>query len=132
MLWAEWLITGAGVIISLLVIRGFLPIFMMIRNRDVVWYMSAGVFFVLSSMAGRSSYWSYVPKMVRDHVGKDEANLIFGLVYLAGMYCWLKLQWLIIPEVDRKDYTIWNAYRFPHNKEWRLLIALRIFRLRKP
>lgn len=115
----------------LLILRGLLPIAIRWSERDAVWHFAAGMLLVVGAMAMRSAYWTYVPTEIRQEVGKPIPNILFGLINLYGGYLILKLQWLIIPDVDRVEYTIWNAPWYPRDTNWRLGIIFRFFRKRK-
>ena len=115
----------------LLVLRGLLPVAIRWSERDAVWHFAAGLLLVVGAMAMRSAYWVYMPFDIRQMIGKETPNIVFGLFSLYGGYLILKLQWLIIPDIDRGDYTIWNAPWYPRDTNWQMGIILRFFRKRK-
>lgn len=124
-------VTIAIVVMVLLVLRGLLPIAIRWRERDAVWHFATGLLLVTGAVAMRSFYWTYMPDDLRSQIGKPIPNIVFGLMSLYGGYLILRLQWLIIPDIDRVNYSIWNAPWYPHNTDWRLGIIFRFFRKRK-
>ena len=131
LLWLESGITLALVVMVLLVLRGLLPIAIRWQPRDPVWHFAAGLLLAIGALAMRMFYWSYVPYDLRVLIGRSMPNILFGLIALYGGYLILKLQWLIIPEIDRGRYTIWNAAWYPRDNTWRLSIIFRFLRKRK-
>ena len=131
LLWLESGISLAIAVMVLLVLRGLLPIAIRWQIRDTVWHFATGLLLVAGALALRMLYWSYVPYDLRSQIGKPIPNILFGLIALYGGYLILRLQLLIIPDIDRVRYTIWNAPWYPRDTNWRLGIILRFLRKRK-
>lgn len=131
LLWLESGISFAIAVMVLLILRGLLPIAIRWQLRDTVWHFATGLLLVVGALALRVLYWSYMPIDIRTQIGKPLPNTLFGLIALYGGYLILRLQLLIIPEIDRGKYTIWNAPWYPHDTNWRLGIILRFLRKRK-
>lgn len=131
LLWSEAGIVLAMAAMGFLVLRGLLPIAIRWKERDAVWHFAAGLLLVVGAVSFRSFYWTYMPVEIRQEIGKAIPNIFFGIMALYGGYLILKLQWLIIPDIDRPNYTIWNAAWYPRDTNWRLNIIFRFFRKRK-
>lgn len=131
LLWLESGVSFAIAVMVLLVLKGLLPIAIRWQLRDTVWHFATGLLLVVGALALRVLYWSYMPIDIRTQIGKPLPNTLFGLIALYGGYLILRLQLLIIPEIDRGKYTIWSAPWYPHDTNWRLGIILRFLRKRK-
>lgn len=131
LLWLESGVTLAIGVMVLLVLRGLLPIAIRWHMRDAVWHFATGVLLVVAALTMRMFYWFYFPHDLRIQIGKPIPNIIFGMIALYGGYLILRLQLLIIPDIDRVRYTIWNAPWYPRDTNWRMGIILRFFRRRK-
>jgi len=116
---------------SALVLRGFLPIALHWKMRDAVWHLAAGILLVVGALALRHFYWMYMPIDYRGYIGREIPNITFGFMAFYGGYLLLRLQWMIIPDIDRDKYNIWTSPWYPHEGEWRINVILRIFRNRK-
>ena len=131
LLWLESGVTLAIGVTVLLVLRGLLPIVIRWHMRDAVWHFATGLLLIVGALTMRMFYWFYFPHDLRSLIGKPIPNTIFGLIALYGGYLILRLQLLIIPEIDRVRYTIWNAPWYPQNMKCRLSIILRFLKNRK-
>lgn len=126
----EYGLSAVLVGIWVLILRGFLPIFVR-PDGTAVWHLAAS-FVVLSSAVGmRMAYWSFVAQPIRQEIGKGIPNTLFGLMLVYGMYLVLRLLWLIIPDHDRGRYSLLTAPWYPHGAEWRLDIVMSLLRRRK-
>ena len=131
LIWSEAAIVLAMVAMALLVLRGLLPISVRWKERDAVWHFATGLLLIVGAISMRSFYWAYFPMEIQKEIGKSIPNIFFGLIALMGGFLILKLQWLIIPDIDRPEYTIWNAPWYPRDTNWRMGIIFRFFRKRK-
>lgn len=126
----EYGISAVLVGVWVLVIRGFLPIFLR-PDGTAVWHLAASFVVMSSAVGARMAYWSFVPIIIRQEVGKGIPNTLFGIGLLYGMFLVLRLLWLIIPEHDRTRYSLLTAPWYPHSAEWRLDIVMNLLRRRK-
>lgn len=135
LLWAEAAIAFLAFAGVYLILRGFIPIFLHWRNRDAVWHLAGGIILTVGPLSLRLLYWTLAPLLIPDDIrqviGKAPPNVITGAIVIVGIYLLLKLQWLIIPEIDRPRYSILSAAWYPHDTEWRLGIVMNLLRKRK-
>jgi hypothetical protein len=124
---AEGLVAIIMAFFAALVLRGIVPIAINFRNRDAVWHLAAGLLLVVGSIALRQVYYAYIPQEFRLEIGKEIPNILFGLAASYGGFLLLKLQYLIIPENRRSEYSLWTAPWFPTpDTDSRIAIVLRI------
>lgn len=106
-----------------LLIRGFLPVALR-PDGSAVYHLSVGVIFILSSAAMGAIYWDFLPVVLdwvqpglwflwNENVWRPVPNIIMGLIFLSGVRHLLILQWLLIPEGDRRRYSILTAPFYP-------------------
>lgn len=107
-----------------LVIRGFMYI-ALTRDGTAVYHLGRGVVMILIALALRAFYWDGLPLLFNwvggggawaewvRFTGKPLPNIATGILAIIGTWHMLKVQWLLIPEVDRQCYSIWSAPFYP-------------------
>ena len=126
-LMADTLVTAVLVLMHLLILRGFLPLFLR-PDGTAVWHLAASYVWLSSAIGARAIYWAYAPDVVRTFLGKGIVNVLFGAALIYGAYLVLKLLWLIIPDIDRGKYSILTAPWYPASSEWRISVLLNLLR----
>ena len=132
---ASWLVV-VSVVLAGMIFRGLLP-HSLIKSEGPTYRLSAGINFMLAAYIARSFYWEVVPVALRfvhpsawiswyGYTGLA-INMIFSLLFLRGLSHLLVLLWLLIPNEDRNEWTLWTAPWYPnHNFFTRLSDRLRI------
>lgn len=124
-----------GLLASVLIIRGFAPYALggrKMRDADGVvattYRLSAGVALVICAYATRTIYWDVVPDILRwlgdgvwarwyDATG-TAVNILFGAIFLRGIYHFAVLLWLLIPDEDRAGWSVLTAAWYPRHNAW--------------
>lgn len=125
-----------------LVIRGFLFIALS-KDGTAVYHLGRGVVLILAALALRAVYWDGLPILLNallgagtwgawsGVVGKPLPNILTGVVAIAGTWHMLKVQLLLIPEAERRHYSIWTAPFYPRRAMFSRCLALMRQRRRK-